>query len=90
MKFDRMDLYESDAIKFKVTENGLRPPLASLKGVGESAAKSIAAARDKNLPFISQEDLRQRAGIGRSVIEALANIGALGDLPETNQIDLFG
>ena len=90
LKFDRMDLYESDAIKFKVTENGLRPPLASLKGVGESAAKSIAAARDKNLPFISQEDLRQRAGIGRSVIEALANIGALGDLPETNQIDLFG
>ena len=90
LKFDKMDLYESDPIKFKVTKRGLLPPLASLKGVGESAAKSIAAARDKNVPFISQEDLRQRAGIGRSVIEALANIGALGDLPETNQIDLFG
>ena len=52
--------------------------------------KSIAAVRDKNNPFISQEDLRQRAGVGRSVIEKLAEIGALGDLPENNQIDLFG
>ena len=88
--FEKLDLYESDPIKFKVTANGLRPPLASLGGVGESAAKSIAAVRDKNNPFISQEDLRQRAGVGRSVIEKLAEIGALGDLPENNQIDLFG
>ena len=58
--------------------------------MGESAAKSIAAVRDKNNPFISQEDLRQRAGVGRGVIEKLAEIGALGDLPENNQIDLFG
>ena len=89
LKFEKMDIYESDAIKFKVTENGLRPPLAALGGVGESAAKSIAAARDKNRPFISQEDLRQRAGVSKSVIENLALVGALGDLPENNQIDLF-
>ena len=88
--FEKLDLYESDPIKFKVTANGLRPPLASLGGVGESAAKSIAAVRDKNDPFISQEDLRRRAGVGRSVIEKLAEIGALGNLPENNQIDLFG
>lgn len=87
--FAKLDLYESDPIKFKVTKDGLRPPLASLGGVGESAAKSIAAVRDKNNPFISQEDLRLRAGIGRGVIERLAEVGALGDLPETNQIDLF-
>lgn len=89
LKFEKMDIYESDAIKFKVTENGLRPPLAALGGVGETAAKSIAAARDVNRPFISQEDLRQRAGVSKSVIESLASVGALRDLPETNQIDLF-
>lgn len=87
--FDKMDIYESDPIKFKVTEKGLRPPLAALSGVGESAAKAIAAARDKNNPFISQEDLRMRSGIGKGVIEKLAEMGALGDLPEKNQIELF-
>ncbi len=90
LKFDKMDIYKSDPIKFLVTENGLRPPLGALNGVGESAAKSIAAARDVNRPFISQEDLRLRAGVSKSVIEKLAELGALGDLPETNQIDLFG
>lgn len=89
LKFDKMDIYESDPIKFKVTKDGLRPPLAALSGVGESAAKAIAAARDKNNPFISQEDLRQRAGIGKGVIEKLAELGVLGDMPETNQINLF-
>lgn len=89
LEFEKMDIYESDPIKFKVTEKGLRPPLAALGGVGETAAKSIAAARDKNRPFISQEDLRQRAGVSKSVIENLAALGALGDLPENNQIDLF-
>lgn len=90
LKFDKIDIYKSDPIKFLVTENGLRPPLGALNGVGESAAKSIAAARDVNRPFISQEDLRLRAGVSKSVIEKLAELGALGDLPETNQIDLFG
>lgn len=61
LSFDKMDLYKSDPIKFLVTENGLRPPLAALGGVGENAAKSIAAARDINRPFISQEDLRLRS-----------------------------
>lgn len=89
LKFDKMDIYESDPIKFKVTKDGLRPPLAALSGVGESAAKAIAAARNKNNPFISQEDLRQRAGIGKGVIEKLAELGVLGDMPETNQINLF-
>lgn len=90
LEFERMDIYESDPIKFKVTEHGLRPPLAALSGVGESAAKSIAAARDPERPFISQEDLRLRAGVSKSVVERLADLGALGDLPATNQIDLFG
>lgn len=89
LNFDRMDIYESDPIKFKVTEQGLRPPLAALGGVGESAAKSIAAARASGVPFISHEDLRQRAGVSKAVVESLAAVGALGDLPETNQIDLF-
>lgn len=90
LKFDKLDIYASDPVKFKITAIGLRPPLAALSGVGESAAKSIAEVRDVNNPFISQEDLRLRTGISKSVVERLAELGALGDLPETNQISLFG
>lgn len=87
--FENIDLYESDAERFRITEKGLRPPLGALSGVGGVAAKAIAAVADKNNPFISQEDLRIRANIGKAVVERLAEIGALGDLPETNQVSLF-
>ncbi|MEE1193389.1 MAG: PolC-type DNA polymerase III, partial [Phascolarctobacterium sp.] len=87
--FERPDLYKSHAIKFKITENGLLPPLGSIGGVGEIAAKAISACSDVNNPFISWEDLKQRAGVGQNVLEALANAGVLKDLPESNQISLF-
>ena len=90
LEFDKIDIYASDPVKFTVTEKGIRPPLAALSGVGTSAALSIAKVRDRNNPFISQEDLRMRAQISKTVIERLAEMGALDDLPETNQIDLLG
>ena len=40
-------------------------------------------------PFISIEDLRTRAHVGASAVEALRNQGALEGLPETSQVDLF-
>ncbi|MCD8198601.1 MAG: PolC-type DNA polymerase III [Phascolarctobacterium sp.] len=89
LDFEPIDLYESDPVKFKITKNGLRLPLAALSGVGATAAMSIASARDRNNPFISQEDLRLRTKISKVVIERLAEIGVLKNLPETNQIGLF-
>ena len=44
---------------------------------------------DPQNPFISREDLRLRAGIGKAVVERMAEMGVLNDLPESNQIDLF-
>lgn len=89
LRFERPDLYKSHAIKFKITENGLLPPLGAIGGVGEIAAKAISSCSDINNPFISWEDLKQRAGIGQNVLEALANAGVLNGLPESNQISLF-
>ena len=36
--FDTINIYESDATKFKVTEGGLLPPFTSVHGLGEAAA----------------------------------------------------
>lgn len=88
-EFEKIDLYKSHPTKFLITEKGLRPPLASLSGVGNSVALNIAAARDPERPFISREDLRLRANIGKAVLDRLAEVGVLDELPESNQIDLF-
>ena len=88
-EFEKIDLYKSHPTKFTITKKGLLPPLASLSGVGNSAALAIAAVRDPQNPFISREDLRLRAGIGKAVVERMAEMGVLNDLPESNQIDLF-
>ena len=89
INFLPIDLYKSHPTKFTITKKGLLPPLASLSGVGNSAALAIAAVRDPQNPFISREDLRLRAGIGKAVVERMAEMGVLNDLPESNQIDLF-
>ena len=84
----KVDLYESDATKFKIVGNALRPPLSSLQGVGVNAAKAIAEAR-KDGEFISKEDLRIRSKVSKTVIETLSIHGCLKGMSETNQLSLF-
>lgn len=83
-----VDLYKSSDRLFQIDEGGLRPPFASLQGVGTSAAAGIVEAR-KDGEFISVEDLRQRSGITKAVVETLRLHGCLNGLPETNQLTLF-
>ena len=83
-----VDLYKSSDRMFQIEEGGLRPPFASLQGVGTSAAAGIVEAR-KDGEFISVEDLRQRSGITKAVVETLRLHGCLNGLPETNQLTLF-
>ncbi len=86
--FRRVDLYSSHATKFLIVDNGLLPPLASLQGLGDSAAQNIVQARGER-PFSSVEDIRVRARASKTVIDILRNHGCLNDLPETDQIMLF-
>ncbi len=87
-KFVEMDLYESDAVKFKITENGLLPPLCTIQGLGSNAAFNIVNER-KNGEFFTAEDLRQRTKVSKSVISLLKKSGILKGIPDTNQLTLF-
>lgn len=89
LKFKKVDLYTSDAMKFKIEPEGIRPPLNALQGVGDNAAKAIVEAR-KDGEFISKEDLRIRAKISKTVIETLGVHGCLEGMQDTNQLSLFG
>ena len=88
IKFQRVDIYQSDPQKFIITPEGLLPPLASLQGLGDNAAAAVALAR-ANGDFISVEDLKIRAHLSSAVIEVLQKHGCLNGLSQTDQLELF-
>ena len=83
-----IDIKNSHAMKY-LPENGkMRLPFGALSGVGEKAAYSIYEAA-KQGDFVSREDFAIEAGVSKTIIQNLADLGALADLPDTNQISMF-
>lgn len=90
IEFLPVDIYKSDARIYKIEDGKIRLPFGAIDGIGENAANAIAdAVNDGNGEFLSYDDLMARAGIGKSVVDSLCEAGALGDMPESNQISLF-
>lgn len=87
-KIRKVELYNSDSDKFIVTDEGILPPLKSLDGVGENAARNIVNAREDGA-FLSIEDLVNRSKSSKTVIEAFRVHGCVDGMQETNQLDLF-
>ena len=90
VEFLPVDLYKSDAKTYKIEDGKIRLPFNAISGTGESAAVSLMNARDDgNGEYMSREDLQQRAGVSKSVIEALDRCGALEGLPQSTQMSFF-
>ena len=88
-RFLPADLYKSHVTRFQMEdEKSLRVPFTSLGGLGESVAESIVREREKG-PFLSVEDLRDRAHVPASIIEMLRTHGSLEGLSETSQVSMF-
>ena len=87
-EFLKIDLYRSDAIKFQVVDGKLLPPFSVIEGMGGIAAEALAVAA-KGEPFLSKDDIRQRAKVSSSVLDTMGELGLLGDLPESNQLSIF-
>lgn len=88
IKFLPIDLYESDATKFRVIGESLLPPLNSIPGLGENAAKALVNARNEET-FCSVDDLRVRGKVSKTIIDKMRDMGILDGLPESSQISLF-
>ena len=89
INFLPIDLYKSHATKFLVEEDGIRPPLNSIPGLGTVAAEGIDEAK-KEGKFMSIDDMKIRSKIGKSVIELLDRVGCLKGMSQSNQMSLFG
>ena len=88
IRFLPPDLKKSDAAYFLPESGMIRMPFNSLSGLGDTAAQKIVEARDAG-EIWSVEDLRQRAGLSRAVIDVLRGAGVLDGLTETNQLSFF-
>ena len=89
IKFLPIDLYKSSATKFIVEEDGIRPPLNSIAGLGTVAALGIESSR-KEGKYMSIDDMKIRAKVGDSVAELLKKFGCLEGMSQSNQLSLFG
>ncbi|MCR5071411.1 MAG: hypothetical protein K6A62_05740 [Bacteroidales bacterium] len=90
-RFAPIDLYKSHATKFLITDDGLlRPPFVAISGLGETAAWDLMRAGESGQTFISVQELSTACPkVSQAHIEQLKALGALGELPDTNQITLF-
>ena len=88
--FDNLDVFRSDASEFLITENGLLPPLTSVHGLGEAAARDTVEKR-AGREFVSIEEFAMTCSkLSKTHIEQLRALGAFAGMSETSQISLFG
>jgi DNA polymerase III subunit alpha, Gram-positive type len=87
-KFKSIDLYKSDATRFIIEEDALIPPFAAIAGVGDNAARNIAASREEG-DFLSIEDFQQRSKASKTIVDLLTGLGCFRGMPESNQLMLF-
>lgn len=88
-RFGKVDVYKSHYKYFRIEDDSLIPPLSAIDGMGEIAAKSIYEEAQKE-PFMSMEDLQNRANVNKTNLEKMKAIGCLSGMPESNQISFFG
>ncbi|MCI8741531.1 MAG: PolC-type DNA polymerase III [Lachnospiraceae bacterium] len=87
-EFMPLDIYRAQADHFQVIDGKLMPSLSSIDGMGDKAAEGVAVAAAEG-PFLSREDFRNRSKISKTLCDLMADLGLLGDLPESNQLSLF-
>lgn len=87
-EFVPIDLYQAHSRLFQIIDGKIMPSFNSIDGMGDKAAESLMEAA-KNGPFLSKDDLRERAKVSKTIVDFMGEMKLLGDIPESNQISLF-
>ena len=87
-EFLPLDIYKADARYFQIIDGKLMPAINTIDGMGDRAAEGVVEAA-KDGPFLSRDDFRDRAKVSKSIVDVMADLGLLKDLPESNQLSLF-
>jgi DNA polymerase III subunit alpha, Gram-positive type len=88
--FDPIDLNKSDAVMFKMNEDGtgLIPPFSTLPSMGDAGARKLVEERN-NKQYVSIDDLKNRGKVSQTLIDKMRGMGILKGLPESSQLSLF-
>ncbi len=82
-------LHQSDPTKFTVEEDGvIRAPYVVVNGLGEKVAETIDRALEDR-EFSSVEDVKNRTGVTKNVVEEASRISFFENLPEEDNYNLF-
>lgn len=87
-EFLPIDLFKAKARDFQVIDGKLMPALSTIDGLGDKAADAVVDAV-KDGRFLSREDFKQRCKVSGTVVDLMAELGLLGDLPQSNQMSLM-
>ena len=96
---------KSRAKTYTVEDGKVRLPFMALKGLGDAAANTLEKATLEGQQYISAEDLQSACNaicatakneghmeygiVSNTIMDTLADIGALGDLPKSSQVTFF-
>ena len=85
LEFMPIDIYRADDKYFQVIDGKIMPSFSSIEGLGDAAATQLKEAAKDGI-FLSQAELKSRAKLSGTVIEKMAKLGILGDMPATGQL----
>ncbi len=87
-EFMPIDIFRAQARSFQVIDGKIMPSFTSIEGLGETAADQMVEGC-KDGPFLSKQDFKERTHASQTITDIMADLGLLGNLPETNQISIF-
>ena len=89
IEFAPIDIYTAKAKDFQITEDGkIMPSFSCMAGLGEAVAQGIEEGA-KGGAFLSKDDFINRTHCPKGFVDKFAELGLLGDIPDSNQISLF-
>ena len=88
IEFTPIQLGVAKGRNFQIVDGKIMPAYTSLHGMGANAADALEEAC-KGGPFVSQQDIRERAKVSQTMLEKMSELGLLGELPESNQFSIF-
>lgn len=88
IEFLPVDLMKSHSHKYIIEDGKIRIPFSAINGIGGNVADGLYNAVHQG-DFLSIEELQRRGGVTKSTIDTLDSIGALGNIPKSDQLSFF-